>query len=397
MLSDDVLLAVFDFCAGENPLIFVLRWEIEVWQSLVHVCRRWRSIVFGSPRRLNLRLFCTSGTLTDALDVWPPLPLVISDRGCLTRRLDNTIALLEHNDRVCQINFMSIPSSPPFENVLEAMEKPFPELTDLVIWCYDIETMPLLPDSFLGGSAPRLRNLSFNTIAFPGLPELLLSATQLVGLFLWDIPHSGYISPETIVAVLSTLVCLESLHLQFLSPRSRPDQATQHLRSPTHSALPVLTELRFKGVVEYSEDLVARVDVPQLSTLDITLLKQVVFDTPQLVEFICRTPQLKVLENARIVFDHDEARVTLSSETSDRREFSVEILCEGLDRQLSSLTQIFTSSLPLSTLQDLYVSENQNSQLDWENDIEITAWLEMLHPFEPMRHMYAVVVVKTHV
>jgi hypothetical protein len=44
----------------------------------VHVCRRWRHIVFGSPHRLNLELTCTGRTPTrDRLDIWPALPLNI--------------------------------------------------------------------------------------------------------------------------------------------------------------------------------------------------------------------------------------------------------------------------------------------------------------------------------
>ena len=218
MLSDDVLLAVFDFCAGDNPLIFVARHEIEAWHSLVHVCQRWRSIVFASPCRLNLRLFCSSVTPPDALDVWPALPLLISDHR-LSRTLGSSLALLEHSDRVCQIHFMHIPRLREFKDVLEAMQKPFPELTELVLWSYN-GTPPVIPDSFLGGSAPRLQNLSLNTILFPRLPELLLSTTHLVGLFLWDIPHSGYISPEAMVTVLSALTSLESLHLQASIPIS---------------------------------------------------------------------------------------------------------------------------------------------------------------------------------
>ena len=57
MLSDDVLLGMFDFYVDEDG---ETKEDVEVWQVLVHVCRRWRSIVFGSPRRLNLQLFCTS-------------------------------------------------------------------------------------------------------------------------------------------------------------------------------------------------------------------------------------------------------------------------------------------------------------------------------------------------
>ena len=77
---------------------------------LAHVCRRWRTVVFQSPRRLNLRLFCTPGTpARDSLDIWPPFPLIISESHDPfyeeTSSVDNTIAAFEHSgsDRVCQI------------------------------------------------------------------------------------------------------------------------------------------------------------------------------------------------------------------------------------------------------------------------------------------------------
>ena len=64
-LPDNVLLEIFDFYldvfqwihtpTGERP---VPRYE-DLWHTLVHVCRRWRCVVFASPRRLNLRLLCT--------------------------------------------------------------------------------------------------------------------------------------------------------------------------------------------------------------------------------------------------------------------------------------------------------------------------------------------------
>ena len=77
MLPDDVLLEIFDLYVDED-LYEGESYEIEVWQTLVHVCRRWRRVVFGSPRRLNLRLVWTPGTpARDMLDVWPSFPLLI--------------------------------------------------------------------------------------------------------------------------------------------------------------------------------------------------------------------------------------------------------------------------------------------------------------------------------
>ena len=86
VLPDDVLLAIFDFCVDQNFLRQYIYEEVtehvEMWQALVHVCRRWRTIVFGSPLRLDLALVCTAKTpARDTLDVWPPLPLVILSHG----------------------------------------------------------------------------------------------------------------------------------------------------------------------------------------------------------------------------------------------------------------------------------------------------------------------------
>ena len=80
----------------------------------MHVCRRWRTVVFGSPRRLNLRLVCTAKTpARDTLDVWPALPLFIRGYGNYpTESVDNIIAVLERcRDRVCKIRLDAILSS----------------------------------------------------------------------------------------------------------------------------------------------------------------------------------------------------------------------------------------------------------------------------------------------
>ena len=132
ILPGEVLIAIFDFYANEDP--HTSRRQIEAWQSLVHVCRRWRSVVFGSPRCLNLRLYCSARTrLRDMLDVWPALPLFVSDDYLYIEGVDddNIIAALGRRDRVHQIILGHAPSL-LLENVLEAMHEPFPELTELV-------------------------------------------------------------------------------------------------------------------------------------------------------------------------------------------------------------------------------------------------------------------------
>jgi hypothetical protein len=239
MLPDDALLEIFDFYVnqareeekeGEDD-------KIQAWHTLVHVCRKWRTIVFGSPRRLDLRLFCKETTpVKETFTVWPPLPIVVGEHDTVYR-MDNIIAALEHNDRVREIRLWGITNS-VLEEVLAATQQPFPALTHLYMELWDQHETPVVPESFLGGSAPRLQHLKLEDIPFPGLPKLLLSATGLVNLHLSRIPHSGYISPEAMVRCLSTLTRLERLEIGFKSPLSRPvHEADVHIRPHVLSSL----------------------------------------------------------------------------------------------------------------------------------------------------------------
>ncbi|KAI0290671.1 hypothetical protein BC826DRAFT_527891 [Russula brevipes] len=93
ILPDDVFLDIFDFYVDEAH-------DVEGWQTLVHVCQRWRHIVFASPHRLRLQLLSTSRrSMRDMLGVWPALPIVISSRRdpeLVSKGSDSTVAALMH-------------------------------------------------------------------------------------------------------------------------------------------------------------------------------------------------------------------------------------------------------------------------------------------------------------
>jgi F-box-like len=389
VLPDDVLLVIFDFYADMSPL-YGGKTEIEAWQSLVHVCRRWRSVVFRSPRRLKLQLCCTPKTRSrDTLDIWPALPLVVAGNMALSSGTDNIIAALGQNNRVCQVILLDI-AGWQLEKVLAAMQVPFPELTELRLWSH-VETPRVIPDSFLDGSAPRLRLLTLNSISFPGLPKLRLSATHLVRLYLYDIPHSGYISPQAMVALLSVLSGLRTLCLQFQSSQSRPDWESQSLLPLKHSILPALHEFRFKGVIGYLEELVTHIDASQLDEMDITFFNQIDFDCPRLAQFINRTPTLRAHDEAHVQFDDSTASIPLRYRTSKSGSYGllINISCREPDWQLSSVAQVCNTSLPpLSTVEYLYI-EHRYSELAWKNDaIENALWLELLLPFTAVENLY---------
>jgi len=357
---------------------------IEAWQSLVHVCRRWRSIVFASPRHLNLRLLCTPETpVGDTLDIWPALPLLIRGDTTFSSGMDNIVIALGETNRVCQVSLEGLLGR-QLEYVLAAMQVPFPELKLLHLSSYDEMRRPVVPDSFLGGSAPHLRTFELEGILFPGLPNLLSSATHLFHLDL-SLPHSGYISPGAMADLLSMLSSLQTLALEFQSPLSRPDE-----ESPPPSnrfVIPALKSFCFDGVIEYLEDLVTYFDAPQLHHLSITFFNQIDFDSPQLAQFISRAPKLADCDSdAHVGFDGSTANVRLPSHL---RNFTilVEILCRGLVRQLSSLARA-CNTCPLSMIESLYV-EHQYPHMVWEYDvIENTLWLELLLSFPAVKNLY---------
>ena len=267
-LSDDVLIDIFGFCWEER--------EIDAWQTLVHVCQRWRYIVFASPRQLDLQLHCTERRpVRKLLDVWPVFPITIghcSDETSLTKGIDNILAALERNDRVCSINLPYVPSSVS-ERVAAAMQEPFPELTHLSLWSNDgMVTVLAVPKTFLGGCAPRLRSCRVDSLPFPALRKLALSASHLVNLELHKVPHSGYSSPDTLINCLSAMTNLESLSIWFRSP---PDRSPPH---PTCTKFPALTHLDVGGFNEYLEDFISQIDAPRLSHIELLYFHRDILD-----------------------------------------------------------------------------------------------------------------------
>ncbi|KAH9975319.1 hypothetical protein BGW80DRAFT_90271 [Lactifluus volemus] len=175
-------------------------------------------------------------SVKEMLDVWPPFPIEIRSSGLG----DNIMAALEHQDRICEINLDL--TYPECERLATVMQKPFPALTSLRLRSALFEDVPVLPDTFLGISAPRLRSLFWEGLAFPKLPQLILSFNDLSKLYLQSIPDHGYISPDAMVTGLSALTRLTYLCFDFdfeeiVAFRPRPPL--------TRVLLPALTESSF--------------------------------------------------------------------------------------------------------------------------------------------------------
>ena len=397
-LPDEILLAIFGFCVVYSPP--PPPYEEDTWHTLVHVCRRWRFVVFGSPRRLNLRLLCMNGRPLKTLDIWPELPIVIhvDDREtCLPLpSVTNVISMLKQNDRVCKIVIDNVPS-PLFEQVA-AMAKPFPVLIELTLTQMShMEEPPTFPDSFLGGSAPRLQSLCLYGFPFPEIGRLLSSTRDLSTLTLGFIPNSGYVSPEAMVDILSTLTKLKSLYLSFEIPHFSTHGASRRPPGPvlTRAVLPALTTFDFASNSKYMGDIVSRIDAP-LDCFAVVITPcdqdQLAFDIPLLRDFIWRTKLLNAPHRADIFFTHYSSRISLYQRKGgvDSKVLNLGIPCFASDSQLSALAQTCSSLLlPLPSLEylNLYKVESELWSLQWQNEVESAQWMELLRPFITVKNL----------
>ena len=394
-LPDDVLLEIFELYLGKDVLDSFGDHNYDGWQTLVHVCRRWRCIVFASPRRLDLKLLCTEHRLVNSktLDIWPAFPIVIDAYDIQSKEgVAHIIAALGQRNRVCKIFYYNEQFQDFLLKELAAIDEPFPALTSLHLSSSHEQNMPVLPDSFLGGTAPRLRSLQLDGIPYPSIGKLLSSTTNLVWLSLWRIPHSGYISPETIVPILSMLLRLESLTLVFRHPRSRAHQTSRHPPPLNRVVFHNLTFLYFCGDFEYLEDILSQIETPMLNQSCFSFFNRLVFDTPLLGHFIRRTGVFVTIRTARVKFNSlDVGVILLGQEEMDNHDgeshkpLRLRISCQPLDWQISAVAQVLNSLLSsLPTFETLEIAVDRGN---WQGDIEVTQWQELLHPFTSVKEM----------
>ena len=252
-LSDDVLLRIFDSHRREDEDKNGT-WQ---WQVLVHICKRWRCIIFACPGHLNLQLVCKSKTdMETTLDIWPALPINIQAyfyKNCADE--GDIIGALENPNRIAGIDFGGL-TRPKLEKCVALMQQSFPVLSFLHLSSTPGEITNVIPDAFLGGSAPRLKSVLLSGIRFPALPKLLSSARDLVDLDLESFSIDD-ISLRAMVTCLFVLTRLQSLTIYFneiscIIPRSNEPKSNfvdTHCTPSSHRlharrSLRVLGELR---------------------------------------------------------------------------------------------------------------------------------------------------------
>ena len=394
MLPEEILLETFAFymCEAHND---------DEWETLVHVCRRWRSIVFAAPRRLNLKLVCTMGTPVSKMsDIWPPLPIAVRVRGKFESNDDNVFAAFDLHDQICKIHIDNVFYG-ELKEVVGEMEVTFPALTDLYIRSprsiYAHEGTPSFSESFLGGSAPNLRSLRLVNIAFPALPKLLLSSPGLVSLSLSDIPHFGYIPSDEMADCLSSLTQLKYLQIDFYFYLLRSGQESPRQPPLTRTAFPVLGKL-LKGVTEYLDQILAHIEAPLLHYVRIEFLDPPIVDISRISQCIGRTEIFEAFDQAYMYFHNFHFNVVLCSQkraTGDKKLtlslswYLRESRWKILETSLDSCDRFFE---PFD-----FCGVEGSFLPSWEKKTGNTSWFHLVCFFTTIKYMYLSQGVAAHI
>ena len=377
-VSDEVLLKIFRYYLDAFA---------RFWPKLVHVCRKWRQIVFASQRSLRLRLFCTHGTpVLKTLDCWPALPIALHYGGAQAldpptpKDEDNIMAAMKYPDRVSSIS-LTVTNS--LLEKLSVTERRFLELEDLVLLSQGSVRLTL-PNAFRWGV--RLRTLHLTGVAISlhltgsaisALPEILSPSTGLVDLQIHKIPE--YFSPEAFANALSGMTQLRTLSLHFLSLAPHLFTLDSRLRSRVRVVLPALARLEYRGTSMYLDSLVARVDAPRLGDVDITFFCHHKMGAWKLRRFINRIEMQKSHSRAEILSSEHAISISFTQPETPTR-LKLQVPCKTLALQSSFMVPIFNSlSAFLLGVEHLRIGSTLPSSRKNHNDHQ--QWLKLINPF----------------
>lgn len=397
VLPGELILEIFIFyklaCPSRGSI-----WSRE-WHNLAHVCQQWRTIIYASQQRLDLRLLCTPKTsIKRTLDLWPAFPIVLTVQH--TSSLDNwynTFTMLQQHDRVCEIDLDCSLFRSRVSKAIRIMQEPFPLLERIVLksgGCFEST------DTLLGGSAPRLHVLHLDVCGQISdlnpfqLPLIISSAGRLVDLRLEQVPYNEHTSPKAIVAALSTMVQLKYFHLKFL-----PYYDTTTL-PPSFGGIvsSTIIHLTFGGPCHYLEDLLSRISTKSLESMCLKLFNpDSSFDAFKLSQFLNRIELQSLPCRAEMGYGSYGSRsylsftrsVALPEGKSKRSKWlSLELdFPSSFNEQLSQMTQICQQISPfLSDVRALSLPMRDGSYGLWRDGDR--HWVDFLRQFDHVEELH---------
>jgi hypothetical protein len=212
-----------------------------------------------------------------------------------------------------------------------------------------------------------MHRLTLSNVALPAPSRLLSSAgTNVASLGLFDFPASlRNFYPAQFTVQLAALSRLEMLTISFSAaiPNREIIRKLQGMPTTTRIALPCLHILAYRGGSAYLEGILARLDAPNLRTLNIEFFNQITFSLPSLCKSMhtidalaFRSIALYFEENlASLIvdpFDHTGGPGGSGGSDPDSggggtQPLHIQISGKALDWQVFSISQLSSALAPL--------------------------------------------------
>ena len=269
-LPDDVLLEIF-----KSHRLSSLRSGPWKWYRLAQVCRRWRFIVYMHPRLLDLPIILTNtNPIWETPDFLPAdIPVIMWYRDSLSDKdADNIFNTLKNPARICEMDidmtrFLLVKCA-------SLLEESFPALEYLRLGSQSTTRWGalIIPDNFLGNSAPRLRVIRLQNTHFPTLPRLLSTSQNLVSLKLEHIPGEHIFTAQELAVGLSSTPQLKFLKIGIHGHVRVVPYSFIRIAPHIRVVLPSLLEFQYIGQVSYLDVLAYRIDTPVIEQMGATFV-----------------------------------------------------------------------------------------------------------------------------
>ncbi|KAH9955681.1 hypothetical protein BC827DRAFT_1271479 [Russula dissimulans] len=406
MLDDDSLLNVFRLYrpalldkeeVSAYRMLQGGQWVRERWwYKLTRVCQRWRSLILGSTRHLDLSLVCSYGTpVAEMLAHSPSLPLTIDhlddDHVITPGDGEGIMAALRRRDRVRRIRLV-MPAL-DLQKFIKDMDEEFSMLEHLFISpSTNKDTRLVLPHTF---RAPSLRHLVLFNFAFPTRPQSPTTQTGFVAPTHEPTPPYVDFNPDDFLEQLSLMPQLETLwiHIDSSVPNHEVEGRAFHAPIMTPITLPNLRWFGFGGISAYLEALLPRITAPLLEKLDIMYFNLFRFSVPHLVQFMNTAENLRL--NSADLLLHEKA-VILSVKphaAANAPALYLSIACRHVDSQVAFTAQVFKFLSPvLSGVMELSLYSWEHSLSSMLPNINLVLahpsyWRDVLRPFSNVKSL----------
>ena len=407
-IPDEVLLEIFDsyrqlFTQGHHN-----DWNRRPkWFKLIHVCQRWRRIVFASSTRLSLCLVVANNNPGHMKAIFspriPPLPIAVDyhpRKPCShyarsnAKDLGRVLAALKRCNRVRGITFSG--TGPDFDKFFKATKHRFPELKSLDLRNQLTRKPELtLPATFLKGSAPHLRHLILHFISFTSMSQLLSSPTALIELSLGINISYG---PFPTTSLLAHLQCMRSLRRLELRTQRTPgfiDSTMPPTKPGDIVLLPRLTCFRYQGHSLFLATLVAGFAAPSLQGVHIVLSDNTEYLISHFPRFIDNVE--KLYHSAQVIFERDYFRISLltDSEPVDCVTPSFKFCSARFPDSIMQMSAALSGKL--AKVEELLIIFTTDSYPAWNVAIPWRSFLRQFHSVKILRveHVHMVDIIHT--